>query len=464
VWEPRVARVVRAWSSIEWLSVAEGVRECALLWIAPDVLPSFISMWQSARLSAIRLNTPDTHFGGSSVGFPTSASGLICVAVGAPDRIELLRRGWIAGDNERLGALLGYPPCCRSFFHDVWVVQGCLDTTWAMAKNTSPIQGDDMVTIELPDNVPPLANILWRWLGVRAVPHLPCRLDCSHSISFAQQLLAVGHKAGFAEEVEWISEIVTWPVEWSALHGIAEIKSPLMKISTRTDATAGKCTVQWVGRRYPKEGAVGLKFPYQAPKRPMLTRSRSYQRGLAHGARDEVVPTWRYADNGFSSEAAMHALHEPIVKLARRALAYESGNVLDLGCGNGMLLAKVCGGRSDLVPYGVDSNGVALDNARRLLAQYAGNFVRGDLFDTDVWDTGNRRYALALLMLGRLLEVPLERRTRVLDRLQSSSLLVLGYAYPDSGEEPLAAMAKQLGLKVEENCGTAGYLRELKVN
>jgi 2-polyprenyl-3-methyl-5-hydroxy-6-metoxy-1,4-benzoquinol methylase len=464
-WQPRIARVVRAWLEIEWLSVAAGARQCGLVWIAPDFLPALIPKWESARLSAIQLQIENAHHGGDAASLPASTSGLICILVGALDKIEQLREAWAACDNEVIGTLLGYPPCCRTFFDHVWVEERSIDTTWAMAANTVQNPASDTVTIELPQEVPPLANILWRWLGVRAVPHLPCRFDCSASIAFGKRHLEIGATAGYIEEIEWIAEILAWPVEWSALHGIAEVKSPLMKLSTRTDATARKCVVQWAGTRYPKEGAVGLRFPFQTPKRPMFTKSQAFERGLAHAAQEDAKPSWRYADNGFASEDAMHLLHAPIVALAQRALATENGNVLDLGCGNGILLSKVCQGRGDLIPHGVDSSGSAVAHAKQILGQFAGNFVQGDLFDFELWDSGTRRYALALLMLGRLLEVPRERAMRMLDRLQSSCSRVLAYTYPDWGDQTLQAIARQFGLEVEDSgFGTATYLKEPQVN
>lgn len=261
-WEPRIARVVRAWLDLEWLSVANGIRDCGLLWVSPDVLHALSSKWETAGLGAIQLELPAGSSRGSTSGPQAIASGLICVAVGAQDKIEQLRHGWAGCNHEAVGTLLGYPPCCRAFFRDVWVEQRCIDTTWAMAENQSPRKGGSTLRIEMPEAYP-FANILWRWFGVRAVPHLPCRFECAPSIVFGKRLLEMGSKAGYVEEVEWITEILAWPVEWSALHGIAEVKSPLMKLATRTDATAGKCVVQWRGTGYPEEGALGLQFPYR---------------------------------------------------------------------------------------------------------------------------------------------------------------------------------------------------------
>jgi hypothetical protein len=91
--------------------------------------------------------------------------------------------------------------------------------------------------------------------------------------------------------MEWLTEILTWPVEWSALHGIAEIKTPVLKVSTNTDATALKYVVQRKGASYPVEGAHGLKFPYQTPQRLPLTDSRGFKQGLINPLRMvETVP------------------------------------------------------------------------------------------------------------------------------------------------------------------------------
>jgi len=77
------------------------------------------------------------------------------------------------------------------------------------------------------------------------VAHLPCKLNCPISMEFASAFIAVGMRHGYAAEMHWLSEILSWPVQWSQLHGIAEIKTPILKLSTCTDATARKYSVSW---------------------------------------------------------------------------------------------------------------------------------------------------------------------------------------------------------------------------
>ncbi|HKV37784.1 MAG TPA: hypothetical protein VJX67_01120, partial [Blastocatellia bacterium] len=93
------------------------------------------------------------------------------------------------------------------------------------------------------------------------------------SVALADQFLTVGRDLGYRAEIDWTLEVLNWPLEWSALHGIAEVKSPIVKISTRTDATLVKYTVQRRSSNYPTEGARGTTFPYCS--RQPLTPIRS---------------------------------------------------------------------------------------------------------------------------------------------------------------------------------------------
>jgi len=445
-WEPRLDRIRSAWPDIEWLSIVDEVRPCAVVGLSQSALSATMPRWSAHHLSALGLpmSSPETH------------PGITLAAVGSFENVTRAREAWDARADDVLGRLLGYPECCRKFFQEVWVEQRSLDTTWAMAANTTTPK-DAVVTLEW--SKASLANILWRWLGVRAVPHLPCRFDCAASLQFGAQLLRVAERAGYAEEAEWIREILSWPVEWSALHGIAEVKTPILKISTRTDATAGKYVVRWTGTGYPPDGATGLRFPYRAPARRVMTSGRSFQLGLNQSLeRSLLEPSWHYLDNGFSSPESMNELHRPIVALARRELNGRTGNVLDLGCGNGALVAKICDGQIGLVPYGVDRNAVSLQHASELLTKFAGNFTSGDIFNCDTWGSGTR-YALALLMAGRLLEVERPIADRLIKTLRAKSDAILVYVYPGRGSRPLMTVLQEMGLLLKDTSHeTAGLL------
>ena len=277
-----------------------------------------------------------------------------------------------------------------------------MDTTWRMAHARCLDKAPRTIEID----GPPQANVLLRWLGVRAVPHLPCRADCDDTIRLADDMLRLGRDAGFAAEAAWMMEVLSWPVEWSALHGIAEIRTPIAKAVTRTDATAQKRVVCRRGRGYPAEGARGVVFPFRGAVAPGV-RETLLAPAIVH-RRDHSS----HDDNGFSSEIAKRAAHRPIVERACEHFGGLPGRVLDLGCGNGVLLNTIRAANARLVPYGVDADASKIERARQMLPGFAANFYAGDMFDPDAHWPGVA-FDLILLMPGRLLEVEAARGDRL---------------------------------------------------
>jgi SAM-dependent methyltransferase len=271
-------------------------------------------------------------------------------------------------------------------------------------------------------------------------------------VAHGKKLLDAGRRAGFATEMDWILEILHWPVEWSALHGIAEIKTPILKISTKTDATAKKYLIQRRGTRYPVEGAQGLKFPYQMPDHLHLTDSKGFKQGLHNPLPlvGDVPPEHFASDNGFVSSIAMDHAHKPIVDLALKTLDGRSGNIVDLGCGNGALLKKIVQAHQRLFPFGIEPDPARVEHARKMHPQFADNFILGDMFKIDrVWDA-NRRFALALIMPGRLLESRPEQAAELKRHLKEQCDSILVYAYGDwlTRFGNLAGLAEKAGLKL----------------
>jgi Methyltransferase domain len=460
-WEPRLHRIGRAWAEVEWRSVVAGVRPCSLTRFEPDELPGRTSTYGRHNLSVTALaleGASDSSYSSTPKPREPGKPYVVAAAVGRIDDVVELSDAWHESDHDAIGELLGYPPCCRAFFRRVWVEGSHVDTTWAMAVNTvAPANGAQALDV----GGPAPANILWRWACVRAVPHLPCAFDCAATAERGALLRHVGVEAGFADEMAWIEEILSWPVEWTALHGIAEVKTPILKVVTRTDATASRYVVRRAGSGWPHEGATGLRFPFEVPERALVSDSAGFQRGLEHPitlTRKPARPDWYHRDNGFSSRHGMDRAHELLAATAHSAIDGRAGTVLDLGCGNGVLLSKIVAGREGLVPYGIDRDETSIAHARELQPQFAGNFVRCDLFDAAVWNN-DHHYALALLMIGRLHEVERPKADRLLDTVRSRCDALLLYVYPGYSDDPLAELARQLGMPINEKApGVAGLL------
>jgi hypothetical protein len=258
-WEPRLRRISQAWNEIGWQTVAKRIRPAFVTSTSLDDLVSKSALWCEHGLATLPLaleGTPGDSYAASAPPLRHGEPIRVPIAVGLPHDLAAVRRAWESRDDAAIGALLGYPGCCSTFFREIWIDAGCIDTTWQMALNTAgPADPDGAVTVD----GPMAANILWRWVGVRAVPHLPCRFDCEASAALGEQFLNVGRESGFTDEMEWMQEILDWPVEWSALHGIAEIKTPILKISARTDATARKRSFTGTGAHLRPKAPVGSR-------------------------------------------------------------------------------------------------------------------------------------------------------------------------------------------------------------
>jgi hypothetical protein len=132
------------------------------------------------------------------------------------------------------------------------------------------------------------------------------------------------------------------------------------------------------------------------------------------------------------------------------ALGQGGGNVVDLGCGNGALLERLAAAAPGVVPFGVDVDPERIEHARQLHPVHGANFVSGDMFDEDELWVDGRRYALALLMPGRLLETDEQRAGVLRDRIRRTCDQVLVYAYGDwlTRAGNLGNLARDAGLTV----------------
>lgn len=280
VWLPRIDRIVKCRQELEWRTVAAGLQPCAARITAPDQLAGYARLMDEHGLAALPLRKVPARGAAytSVLGEAQSAEPFnYQVVIGAAENIARFKTAWDERAEGEVRTLLGYPSCCRDFFEQVWVQDRFLDTTWPMAQNTP--SGRELSHTSREIESPAVTNVLLRWLGVRCVSHLPCSFTCPATIERAEQFLALGNASGYAEEMAWLLEMLDWPVEWSALHGIAEIKTPVVKIAALSDATSTKYIVRRPGRTYPKEGVYGLAFPYRQTGKRRLTDAASYQSG-----------------------------------------------------------------------------------------------------------------------------------------------------------------------------------------
>jgi hypothetical protein len=415
VWEPRIRKVCASLAELEWRSILEGVRACALTSVAPDELESFGSMLATHGLTVAPLNkVAVTDVYANLLKTPREGEPFhYWCAIGRISDVQLFESAYSSRDDGVIGRLLGYPPCCIDFFNQVWVDEGFIDTTWPMAQNTANKRIISPTHLEI-EHVSSCSQLL-RWLGLRVAIHLPCSFDCQPTVELAEKLTEVARSAGFHQEMDWLEEMLSWPIEWTALNGLAEITTPVGTISTVTDATAETYRVSYRGAGHAKASGRTVSFP--------------------DGSLDEPFRNleWYHADNGFSSKEGMDLLHEPIERLAEATLRQATGNVLDLGCGNGVLLKKICRSNGNLIPWGVDISSANIAHAQLLTSGFSDNFVVSDIFDDCGAWSENRQFQLVILSLVRLTEVDEGKAERLMRRIGEHARNLLVYAYDGDG-------------------------------
>jgi len=126
-------------------------------------------------------------------------------------------------------------------------------------------------------------NPFWTLLGLDLLP-----TPDAGTPGFDTQtaLVDLGRSHGMGDRLDQLSEILSWPVEWSVLHGIGQIQTPVMRIIHDIAPTRDKRLLRWAGDLLPLEAAHSHGFAYRQPKRRRITTSTTYLRGLAEIGRD----------------------------------------------------------------------------------------------------------------------------------------------------------------------------------
>lgn len=286
-WQPRIDKIRAALDDLTLESVSSGLRACGLMQVHRAELDPLTGRSARRGLAVVPLEHAASPKNSASVTALDALQALVCGPMPAGTKTVMVVRSavvesvgdwWGGGSSAELATRLGYPPCCRQFLGQM-VDDRRLDATWSVACN-SDRAADDPSLISI--GATPETNTLWAPLSIRAVPHVPCSFSCAASFIAGQQTIDLARAQGYEAEIEWMKQILSWPVSWSALHGIAETKTPMLKMVARTDATAAKYTLDWRGTPAPDSAATGLSFPHMPPRRLKVSDSRSFQRGLAN--------------------------------------------------------------------------------------------------------------------------------------------------------------------------------------
>jgi len=255
VWLERFRSVVKMCAALEWLSVSAGVRRCCVLTCSVARATRETHVWRAHALHTLSLADLD-----SGPGQPTGTlvGSSRPVLVGRRSDIAAFEEAWRTLDRDAVARMLGVPACCNIASFRRSRDNSCHDPVWSIAADTVTPAGP---SVDLAGTYS--VNVLWRRLKMHLIPQWPCTFNCPSSQDLGDRYCQVARDGGYTLEIDWLRQILTWPAEWSALHGIAEMKTPVVKIVMNTDATREKLIIRWNGDSYPVEGIHGLVFPYQ---------------------------------------------------------------------------------------------------------------------------------------------------------------------------------------------------------
>ena len=282
VWSPRLELARRTYSVLERYTVLDQTREVFTTHIRPENMPDEMYSLAQSGLYFLPLTRVGSYEGFSHYhppvqpGRPWSYYGVL----GNPEATREFARATRDGDHDTMGRLLGYPSCCRDFFNEVWR-RGYIDPVWQQAAISTMEEGAELVdfdprsrTIFLkakPETLPIL-----RYIGIRAAPHIPHSVTCGESVAFSRRWRAVAEK--YRDEIKELHgidpvegydatvEILSWPIKWTVLHGIAEVKTPVFKFATNSSFTPYKYTVMFAKQDevdLPEETPYALEFPFK---------------------------------------------------------------------------------------------------------------------------------------------------------------------------------------------------------
>jgi uncharacterized protein len=263
VWTAPLQLAAAATTERAVAAAAAGVLPAALVVVppyqAPGLLLRFLRAGRSARVLG---ECAPAAVAGSTVH--TRAAGDLWCIVGESARVAAVHDAWERDDGRGVLAMLERPDCCN-----------------AAALSHDPLRAPAWASVAGAAGEAPSGNYLLHRLGIAPTPHLPCGPACAESLRIASAL----------NDDAALTAILRWPMHWSALHGIAEVLTPVFRLVHDVLATAERAEVR-IGSLAdaPPETPTGVTFPFRPSSIVPIERRRGFQRGLVNAAYGTRAP------------------------------------------------------------------------------------------------------------------------------------------------------------------------------
>jgi len=133
-------------------------------------------------------------------------------------------------DHDRIGFLLGYPECCRSFFLATFP-GGELDPIWMAGSG----------------GLRPELNQFLRYFGPRIIPFFPCSYSCEEALGVAEIFLNIMREID-RRNADLILDLLSMPAYWSMNKSIIQVTHLLFTGICNGYSRPEKVDFFWLGR------------------------------------------------------------------------------------------------------------------------------------------------------------------------------------------------------------------------
>jgi uncharacterized protein len=246
-WEPRLEAVRAALVRLGVLAVSRQLVPASLVSVTPAEVFAIHNLAASYGLHTRLLSR-------------SARTMREWMVIGSEHMSAQYLQAWERGEHAILDAQMGVPVCCQQA-HTRVQQTGKNYAGWPLLADQHSAGGPGADV-----HYPLTLNTLFSPLGIDLPGYQPCGLQCEESQRRGSALIALGRETGMGEAMDWLTEILDWPAEWSALHGIAELKTGIIKLAYNTEFTHEKLTVRYHGQTLATGAARGLSFAYRRPQ------------------------------------------------------------------------------------------------------------------------------------------------------------------------------------------------------
>jgi hypothetical protein len=270
-------------------------------------------------------------------------------------------------------------------------------------------------------------------------------MQCDDSAEAARVFLASA--AHFPQEVEWFTEIALWDAECSVLSGNIEVRTPAFRFAYPVACSVSGGVFRRHGRVVPDGAPVGLRFPFQPRRTPVVPG----RRGDAEARNAEPANAdfgTGFAAAGFDSAFHMRSRYCTAVWEQSPILRRSPGAMLHLPCGDGLLLQLARDVNPGLVPFGLERDAELVNRARQRHSHHSGNFLACDWLSdpSAIWQEDAM---LVFLDPEPLIDLPNEQRASLLGRLARSAgaIVLVGSDRGLQRYGEVTALARAIGIE-----------------